>query len=300
MKKAFVKSPSGLNIRPTVRDKDRALRDRLESHSLMPVTFQPGPPSESGVPAPSYATADFDMAPLRALEIIGFGAGSVGGHLNWALAPAQVRIHLFDSGRVKPKHTQSARTIYDASQIGQFKVHAAKEKIESSFIGTTIIPVAANVAELPDTDLIQRFRQAAIVLVAIDDADQIVRINRLCYPITEMVQCGVHRQGRSSHIAFSIPQQTPCLACTLGITSPRDIHRLDSEPAAGIDISIAAQLTARITMDLLHRKVTGKPIHRWNVGKNLLYISNSQQVTPDGPGIHYESGSRRADCVICR
>lgn len=301
MRKKFLKSPSGLSIKPVIHDKDIALRSRLESVDITSFDFRPELPSKSSARVPSYATANFDITRLRGLEIIVFGAGSVGSYLAQALAQAQLKIHLFDSKRVEEKHTQSGRTIYDSTQIRQLKVYAAKEKIESNFIGTEILPAAYNVAELPDIDLIKRFKKAAIVILVIDDPVQIVRINRLCYPVTELVQCGIHRQGHSSHIAFTIPHQTPCLACTLGITSQRDIRRLDSEPAAGIDISIASQLAARIALDLLHSKITGKSITRWDATKNLVYISNTQQITPDSPGIHYDKGSpRRADCDICR
>ena len=51
---------------------------------------------------------------------------------------------------------------------------------------------------------------------------------------------------------------------------------------------------------LSHSKVTGKAVTRLDTTKNLVYISNTQQITPDGPGISYESSPRRADCNICR
>jgi molybdopterin/thiamine biosynthesis adenylyltransferase len=268
---------------------------------LSAFNIEPGLPADTSTSAPSYATKDFDITRLEGLEILIFGAGSVGSYILWALAMARLIIHLFDSKKVEPKHAQSGRTIYDSTQIGQFKVYAAKEKIEKNFIGTTVFPAAYNVAEIPDIELIERFKKAALVIVVIDDPAQIIRINHLCYPLTTaMIQCGIHRQGHSSHIAFTMPHQTPCLACTLGIHSERDIHRLDTEPAAGIDISIAAQLAARIALDILYSKVTGKPITRWNATKNLLFITNTQQTTPDGPGIEYESGQRRPDCLICR
>ena len=300
MKKKFLKSPSGFNIKPTVHDRDLALKNRLSSLPVSSYQFCLDLPSESTGQGPSYATKDFDIARLQGLEIIIFGAGSVGSYLAWSLATAQVRIHLLDSKKVEAKHTRSARTIYDRTQIGQFKVYAAKQKIENNFIGTKIVPAAYNVAELSDIDLIERFKKAAIVVLVIDDPTQIIRINRLCYPLTALVQCGIHRQGNSSHISFSIPNQTSCLECTLGITTQGDIHRLDSEPAAGIDISITSQIASRLAMDILYSQVTGNPISRLDVAKNLIYISNTQQITPDGPGIKYESSPRRADCRICR
>lgn len=298
-RKGFIKGPSGRQLRPLTRDRDMRLRSRLAAMDMTTADAAAGLPAEADSTVASYATADFDVRRLRGLEIMILGAGSVGGYLAWALAQAQLKIHLFDSKKVERKHTRSGRTIYDHSQIGQFKVHAAREKIERNFTGTTLVPAAYDVGEVPDGEWVKRFQKAALVVVVIDDPAQIVRINRLGYSITELLQCGVHRQGRSSHIAFSIPQQTPCLACTLGISSAQDIRRLDSEPAAGIDISLTAQLGARLAMDLLHRKVTGQPISRWDATKNLVYISNTQDITPDGPGIVLESAQRRPACSIC-
>jgi len=299
MRKKFVKSPSGSMLSSNQYNRDLKLRNRLKAVKAPGFGFSLDVPSEAGSHVPSYATEDFDIRCLAGLEIIILGAGSVGGYILWALAMAQLIIYLFDSKKVELKHTQSGRTIYDSTQIGQFKVYAAKEKIEKNFIGTTVIPATYNVAEIPDSELIRQFKNSAIAVLVIDDPAQIIRINQLCYPITPMVQCGIHRQGHSSHAAFTIPYQTPCLGCTLGIASQQDIQRLDTEPAAGIDISIAAQLATRIILDLLYSKATGKPVTRWDVSKNLMYISNTQQINPDGPGIEYEGTQRRPGCPTC-
>jgi molybdopterin/thiamine biosynthesis adenylyltransferase len=301
MMKKHIRTPSGCFIRQSI-DK---WRYHLLAHSdtlPKPQAFDFGMDSPSiSNQMPSYATKDFDIRRLHGKQIISFGAGSVGGFTNWSMAPAQVIIHLFDSKKVEPKHTQTDRTIYDSTQVGQLKVKAAQYKIESNFIGTRVIPRACDVAEVPDVELISLFKQAMIVILAIDDSSQILRINRLGYGLIEIVQIGIHRQGRSGHIAFSIPHKTPCLACMLNIASKQDIHRLDSEPASGVDIAIVSQHAARVAMELMYSKITGKPITRWDPTQNLIYVSNTKQdITPDGPGIHYESSQRRPDCRICQ
>jgi hypothetical protein len=302
MRKKHIRTPSGCFIRQSI-DK---WRYHLLTHSDKlpePQAFDFGmdDPSISNE-MPSYATKELDIRRLYGKQIVAFGAGSVGGYTVRAIAPAQLVIHLFDSKKVEPKHTQTDRTIYDSTQIGQLKVKAAQYKIESNFIGTKIIPKACDVAEVPDVELISLFKQSAIVILAIDDPVQILRINRLGYGLVEIVQIGIHRQGRSGHIAFSVPHRTPCLACTLNITSQQDIHRLDSEPASGVDIAFVSVHAARVAMELIYSKITGRPITRWDPTRNLIYVSNTKQdVTPDGPGIHYESSQqRRPDCRICQ
>ncbi|MCP4608782.1 MAG: hypothetical protein GY845_08715 [Planctomycetes bacterium] len=301
MKKEFVRGPSGTYFRHSVQQKDIGLKARLQSVRIPAFGFGLDLPPETSQGILSYATKDFDIRRLQGHQILLFGAGSVGSYIAWTMAQAQLTIHIFDSKKVESKHTQAGRTIYDTTQIGQLKVYAAQQKIENNFIGTKIISKPYNIAEFPNIELVNLFKQSSIVILVIDDPIQILRINQLAYSIVDIVQVGIHRQGNSGHIAFSIPNITPCLACTLGISSQRDIHRLDSEPASGVDISIVSQQAARIALDLMHSKATGKPITRWNPDQNLIYISNTQQdVTPGGPGIRYEGSQRRPDCPICR
>lgn len=300
-KKRIIKTSSGTLIRPGANKLLNILQQRIDSNPR-PVPFSYAmEDAKASSSTTSYATKDFDMRRLRWQQIVMLGAGSVGSHTLSALGSAQLKILLFDSDRVEFKNTQSGRTIYNSTHVGQLKVHAAKEIIENSFIGTKVLPAAYNVAEIPDAQLVEYFKESILVVLLIDDPVQIERINTLAYKHISIVQAGVHRQGRSGHIAFTIPGQTPCLACTLGISSHQDIHRLDSEPAAGIDISIISQQTARVALELMHSQITGRPITRWEPGQNLIYISNTREdITPDGPGITYESSSRRADCDICR
>jgi len=302
MTRRYIKTPSGGYI-PHVPSKLKLdLQVRAKAMLTLPEQSAPKPQSATDPQAqPTYATDSFDIQILTGQEVICFGAGSVGSHTTLSMAPAKLKIHLIDSKKVEAKHTQAGRTIYDSTQIGQFKVNAAKQKMERNFIGTQIIPMPYDVAELPDAELLRLFALAAIVILVIDDPIQILRINQLAYSRVEIIQVGIHRQGHSGHIAVSLPGQTPCLACTLNITSHQDIRRLDSEPAAGIDIAVVSQLAARLALDILHSKVTRKPITRWDIlSKNLIYIANTQQSnSPEGPGVQYQSGRKRHGCPIC-
>jgi molybdopterin/thiamine biosynthesis adenylyltransferase len=302
MTRRYIKTPSGGYI-PHIPSKLRLfIQVRAKAILTLPAQNPPKPEPAAGPQAqPTYATDFFDGRLLAGQQVLVFGAGSVGGHVLMSIGYTNLTIYLIDSKKVEAKHTQAGRTIYDSTQIGQFKVNAAKEKLERNFIGTQIIPMPYDVAELPDPELLRLFALAAIVILVIDDPVQILRINQLAYSQVEIIQVGIHRQGHSGHIAVSVPGQTPCLACTLNITSHRDIRRLDSEPAAGIDIAVVSQLAARLALDILHSKVTGKPIIRWDIlSKNLIYIANTQQSnSPEGPGFQYQSGRKRHGCPIC-
>jgi hypothetical protein len=97
-----------------------------------------------------------------------------------------------------------------------------------------------------------------------------------------------------------MPLLTPCLRCTLGISSARDIRRLDSEPANSLDIITLAQQAARFATDIVYSKVSGRQITRWDTSMNLVYLSNRiDEFSPAGPGLRYEASQKRPGCAIC-
>lgn len=298
MKNKYKISPSGKGIRSGPDKLYLALKTGLAMPDLNPFNFNMEFKEDSG--QPNYATDNFDIRKLQGLEVTIFGAGSVGSYIAQHLGPAQLSINLIDSKRVEYKHTSTGRTAYDQTQIGMFKVDAAKQKLEANFIGTNINPLPYDVAEIPETELVRMCERSAIVILVIDDPSQIIRINSLVYKLTEIIQVGMTRQAKSGFIAISIPYVTPCIPCTLGITDQRDIRRLDSEPGAGIDISIVSQHASRVAMDLIYSKVTGNLPTKWDVNKNLILISNyKDETSPDGPGITHETSQKRPGCPIC-
>lgn len=247
-----------------------------------------------------YSTNTFDSRKLAGCEIVLFGTGSVGSILAYDLGSAQLIINAIDPKDVEPKHTTGGRTIYTPDQIGLAKVEALKQKLERNFLGTKVNALPYDVGEIPANELKSMLSRSLVAILAIDDPKQIIRISNLAYPIVELIQVAMHTGAKSGHIAISVPFVTPCLRCTLDIKDSQDIHRLDSEPANSWDIMTVAQNAARIAVDIMHSKVTGRMIERWDTSKNLIYIANTkQQLSPDGPGILFESSQKRPGCPIC-
>lgn len=248
----------------------------------------------------NYNTDAKDIGKLAGSELTVVGAGSVGSHLSYALGPAGLSINSIDYKKVQLKHTRSARTVYDRTQIGLKKVYALKQKTERDFPGAKINPYPFNVTEIPDAELRTMFARSLAVILAIDDPTQMLRISDLAYPITEIVQVALHTRAESGHIAISIPFVTPCLRCTLDIQDAQEIHRLDGEPANSLDIVTVAQQAARIAVDIIYSKITGRHITRWDTSRNLIYIANTKQkLSPEGPGFRFESSQKLPGCSIC-
>jgi hypothetical protein len=247
-----------------------------------------------------YSTQSFDIRKLAGREVTAIGVGSVGSHLAHTLGPAGLTMNAIDPGIVQSKHTQGGRTTYDPTQVGLRQVQALKEKMERDFPGIVINPLPYNTVEIPDTELKAMFRRSLVVILAIDDPGQIIRISDLAYPITELIQPAMHAKGDSGHIAICVPFATPCLRCTLGINDATNIHRLDAEPAASLDIAAVAHQAARIALDIAYSKVTGRSVNRWDTTKNLIYLSNTKdELSPDGPGLHFEESRKRHGCPVC-
>jgi len=247
-----------------------------------------------------YKLETFDIQKLAGFEVTVLGAGSVGSFLAYFLGAAQLKLNIIDFKDVESRHIQGGRTVYEATSIGLSKVDALKQKIERDHLGSSVNPLDFNVGEIPDGELLSLFAGSALVVIAIDDPVQILRVNDLAYSTVEFIQAALQKGAQSGHIAISVPFVTPCLRCTLGINSESDIHRLDSAPANSFDIVTVSQLAAKVVIDFIYSKATGQDITRWDTSKNLIYIANEKgELSPDSPGIIMEGSSKRPGCPVC-
>jgi hypothetical protein len=304
MTRGWRKMPNGRFLRQTPSQLALWLAECEPLSPALIVGDQGGPPAGTAVQRPAqsqgYHTESFDIRQLIGREVTAIGAGSVGSHAICSLGPAGLVINVIDVGTVQPKHTAGGRTAYDPTQIGLKKVYALKQKIERDYAGTIVNALPYNTAEIPDPEWKSLFRRSLVVLLIVDDAHEIIRLSDLAYPITELVQPAMHARGASGHIVVTVPFATPCLRCTLGVDDAAAIHRLDAEPATGMDIAAVAHQAARIALDIAYSKVTGRPICRWDAAKNLIYISNTKdELSQDGPGIHWEASRMRPGCPVC-
>jgi molybdopterin/thiamine biosynthesis adenylyltransferase len=298
----WFKMPDGRFAKPQIRKLELYLKSR-RPQSIVERPIPPNRPLQRASSPDSQSNdnpGQSDQELLSGHEIAILGAGSVGSYLAYFMAVVGLLIHIIDFKKIEPKHLRGRRTVYTSESLGLFKVEALKRRIEADHFGSLVRPYPCNVSQFTTSDLRAMFQRCLIVILAIDDSKQIIRVSDLAYPIVELMQVAMHRRGRSSHIIISIPGLTPCLRCTLQISSARDIHRLDSEPANSLDIMNLAQHAATFATDMACSKVTGRRITRWDISKNLIYIANTrEELSPVGPGLHFESSQRRPGCSIC-
>jgi molybdopterin/thiamine biosynthesis adenylyltransferase len=250
----------------------------------------------------TYQDADIlDARQLEGTEIVVVGAGAVGSYLTYFLAgAAALVIHLIDFDVIERRHTQGGRTIYEAGQVHQKKVFAARDIVERQFPNSTVRPYPYNVLDMPDAQLRLLAKRAAIVVNAIDDAAGILRVNDLFYWLTEVVYVALHPQAASGHVILTVPPSA-CLRCSLDIASPGNIQTLHAEPGLGVDIRLVANHATTIALEIILSKATGRPIERWDISKNIFYFANKREqgLSPDGPGVHLQRAEKRPGCPIC-
>lgn len=261
--------------------------------ALAPTTM----PGNTAMPAPPTMPTTPKLRP----RILLFGAGSVGSHLADQLAGALAPvIDVFDYKAVAFKHIQALRTLYEQRQLGQLKVQALKDKLQRDHPGTVVHPYASNVGAVPDADLMHLVTLSDLMVLALDDPVEILRLSDMAYAHVPMVHAAMHARAASGHIVITQPHKTPCLRCVLEVDGAHDIHRLDGEPGEGWHIRRIAHEAAAMAIDLLQALATGVDVSRWDPTKDLVYISNTRQaLSPDGPGLVYEASRRRPGCPIC-
>lgn len=238
---------------------------------------------------------------LDGVEVLVLGAGAIGSYVAYFLAAAaSLIIRLVDFDVVDVKHTRGGRTIYEAAQAHERKVYAAKYKIERDYPNSHVHPYPYNVMDISDGDLRRLASRAVIVINAIDDGQAMLRVNDLLYSIVEVLYVALHAGAASGHVILTVPYASACLRCSLGISSAADIQTLHAEPGAGVDIRSVANHCVTIALDIMHSKVTGQPIERWDISKNVFYFANrKEQLSPDGPGAHLQRAEKRSGCAIC-
>ena len=240
-----------------------------------------------------------DLAGLHGAEVVLFGAGAVASWVAFFLGFLELVIYAFDMDKVEPANTYAGRTLYGPVHIDQYKSNALKGIVESFYPGTRIHAYPYKLEEVPDIEIQRLAERCNLVYLLVDDPAALDRVNAIAYPRTMLLHAGLHRGARSGHVILS-GAGLPCLRCSLGLNQGERLQPLHAEPALGCDISSIAHLAATMGLDLLMAAITGRPITRWDVNKNMVYVTNyADQESPDGPGFLFEAATKDPSCPVC-
>jgi molybdopterin/thiamine biosynthesis adenylyltransferase/proteasome lid subunit RPN8/RPN11 len=157
------------------------------------------------------------------------GAGSVGSVAAEQLVRAGIaRVAVIDPGAVEAKNL--SRAAYEAQDLGSLKVNALHRRMLNINPGVTFEPIAQRVQAIAPSRLLQLCEQSTVVVVATDDPQTQIAINRFTYSAgTPAVFIGLFDHAEGGEVIFTCPDDTACYLCAA--TNRADIIGEAVEPS---------------------------------------------------------------------
>ncbi len=227
------------------------------------------------------------------------GCGAMGSWLAYYLAMNHVRnIFLLDFDRVEEGNL-AGRTVYLQNQLGSLKSIALSEFLESLDSGIFAYPIVEKADILLDDRIAERLANFHLLVNTFDDMDMLLKINAKYYRQIPQLFAGFHRNGESGHAIFTIPNSTPCFACSMDVRRARRLRRIDQAVALPNDIQRIALRAAEIALSILTGDQPACPFNQrrqlWQ--SNYLFISNRDENSYRGV---WMPTRRRQACEVCR
>ena len=282
----------------TYADLPEAMVERLQKRS-------PPPPVTSdrrrAPPGPRGNTSSRRIGQvLEGLWVLLFGCGSIGGWIGWLLAQLGFNIHAIDNDLVEEANLGS-RTPYSGACVNAPKPVALQYTIQQHKLGVQVVPYRRRSSDFADQDIVAMASQTHVVVPAIDDPDELFRLDRLLYGSgVPCVYAAFHNRGISGHVIHTTPQ-TACFACSMGIREPGQLRTLHAEPAHPASIRRIADMAALIVQGLCMPE--GDEVRRmlpWD--RNIIFLENS--VSDSGSperswAVHAMAADRDPECPTC-
>lgn len=184
---------------------------------------------------------------------------------------------------------------FRAIDVGHSKVEAIERICREINPGLEMRRCEGDLRKVPDLELGMWIGGASLLVLAVDDPPALLRLHDLFYRRLPMVASGVHDGGVSGHVVFTIPGQTACLRCALGLSGTSDLVQVRGNSASAEDVQRVAGETASAVMALLDAaRAAHLPTRR-----NVLFISNRDSA---GSAPHQSSWlepRRDPRCRVC-
>jgi molybdopterin/thiamine biosynthesis adenylyltransferase len=208
---------------------------------------------------------------LRTLTILFVGAGSVGlAAMNVLAALGFGHFIVIDSGRVGLSNLAFG---YWPAQVRRPKVHAAREILNSLNPNTHFTPLFRKVTENTLNTIYELMDQAHLVFLAIEDFSMMARLARVAYEKVPAVAVTLMESGRLGEIAWSCPNVTPCVDCTVDLASKVADHGGQALP---LDVVTTVAVAARVGLGLCLKDMDAfRAFRRYlDPERPLIYVIN--------------------------
>lgn len=221
---------------------------------------------ESGLAARYPAT---DPARLRDSRLLVVGAGSVGS----VVVEQFVRAGLRTVVVVDPESVDASnlsRSTYEAQDIGHRKVDALARHVLQINPNVSLRPVAGRVQGLGGRALLELCEEADLIVVATDDPQTQLVVNRFAYwAATPALFIGLFDGAEGGEVIYTVPDDTACYLCaastragvlggTDASTTDYTTGRLSSVRAVASDVHLVTCAGVKIGQCLLDPSLGGK------------------------------------------
>jgi len=252
------------------------------------------------------AVTPLGTLPLTGKHIVQPGCGSVGSQTGRSLTDLGADLTVIDDDVVEPSNVEGGRTIFGPRHVGADIVLAFAEIVRSRGLPSTVVPVRKKTRALSDEELLALIREADLVVAAFDDPPELFRLNRLFYAEVPVVYPAFHQGARTGHVIWTAPGLSPCLTCTLGISSPDQIRTLAGASALPLDIQRISNICVRVALWLC-AEPGSEAADLLDPTRNVLLIGNRpEEDVDDGGGtasaglpVRFLPADADPECPVC-
>ncbi|OVE78523.1 hypothetical protein BVY01_05290 [bacterium I07] len=228
------------------------------------------------------------------VEVLLCGLGAVGSWLGFFLGINGVHhFRILDMDHVTLSNL-NGRSIYRTSDIHKPKTQAFGDITHLLISAVKIQANTRNFNLMTQNEIITWSRGSSLAVCAMDSPLAMERFNRIFYHRIPCVYVGMQRGGKTGFIIFTHPG-TPCVKCSLGLDSFKDLHQLRGEPALPLDIQKIAREAATVGLALLSSDSQSSDLyHKIDREANFIFLSNEGNEEKQ-----FFKPQKNPDCPIC-
>jgi len=262
-----------------------------------------------------------DTDVLKGKKVAITGLGSVGSLAALELGKAGVgEFILIDSDELSVNNV--CRHIGDIEDIGRYKTFIVKDKILRRNPLAKVKSVENNILDIEPDKVEEMLSGASLLIAATDSKEANFYLNELSLKLNiPLVWIGLYERASWGHIVYSIPGETPCLACVvpaiseiietipkeervIDYTAVEDISKIKSEPGLGTDVAFVATAGAKIALALLLRDKEYSSFMRFFPSECTMFIAANSHgaIFRDTKALttSWVKTKTREDCDYCR
>lgn len=262
-----------------------------------------------------------DTDVLNGKKVAVIGLGSVGSLAASELGKAGVgEFILIDNDEFSVNNV--CRHIGDIEDIGRHKTSVVRDRIIRRNPSAKVKSVKDNILNIEPAKVEEMLSGCSLLIAATDSKEANFYLNEISLKLKiPLVWIGLYERASWGHVVYSIPGETPCLACAvpavseiieavpkeervIDYTAVKDSSEIKAEPGLGTDVAFVATAGAKIALALLLRDKEYSPFIRFFPSECTMFIAANSHgaVFRDTKPLttSWVRTKTREDCDYCR